>query len=215
MKLSFPFVCKVLFGVTLPHNVFNILWHNLSFFFSENDGFKAIREVEMDESVLLLEELEELPHKNQVVSERLSSGSEHGDSTTVSSTETPNNNHSIAAPQNNSVVNGSFNKQLRVSIIREIRKPGKGWYSFKFMRYQLPFVIYLSVVLLDHRALFELLSTIKGSVNTRLLFLRDMRHEALRFKRRLLANDIEQVEMKALQQLVDSGQSHFCCKSFR
>ena len=111
-------------------------------FFSENDGFKAIREVEMDESVLLLEELEELPHKNQDVSERLSSGSEHGDSTTVSSTETPNNNHSIAAPQNNSVVNGSFNKQLRVSIIREIRKPGKGWYSFKFMRYQLPFGIY-------------------------------------------------------------------------
>ena len=42
-----------------------------------------------------------------------------------------------------------------------------------------------------------------------------MRHEALRFKRRLLANDIEQVEMKALQQLVDSGQSFFCGISFR
>ena len=87
-----------------------------------NEPKVAIQDVEMDDSVVLLESAELNGESRKSGLERLTSS--ESDVNSRLSDDGANNKTPLDGMS--TAVNGHFNKQLRANAIREIRRPGKG-----------------------------------------------------------------------------------------
>lgn len=85
----------------------------------------------------------------------------------------------LNAPIANNIVNKEVradNAKLRIALFKELRKPGR-----------------------NYESLFTKLNLVQGSVDVRVSFVREVIHEALRFKRKTLVQSLEKFEQTLLQ----------------